>query len=313
VNGEKTRPGGEKTLAGSREPGAGEHGVAPVERRALPATGSSLNRIDQRFAELKSAGRTGIIPFVTAGDPLPDAVVPLMHALVEAGADLIELGIPFSDPMADGPVIQQSSERALARGVGLAQVLGWAAEFRSRDASTPLVLMGYLNPLEIHGYERFAREAVDAGVDGVLLVDCPLEEAATTQALRGAGLEQIYLAAPTTADDRLAGLCAAAAGFLYYVSFAGVTGADRLDLGPVRARVGAIRQRARVPVAVGFGVRDAASASAIAQFADAVVIGSALVARLAACATSNDACVAASAFLAPIRAAVDAAAGAHAA
>lgn len=274
---------------------------------------TAANRIDQRFAELRAAGRAGVVPFVTAGDPLPDAVVPLLHALVEAGADLIELGVPFSDPMADGTVIQQSSERALARGVGIEQILAWVSAFRQRDARTPIVLMGYLNPLEIHGYERFAREAVEAGVDGVLVVDCPLEESATTEALRAAGLEQIYLAAPTTAENRLHALCDAARGFLYYVSFAGVTGADRLELGPLRQRVEAIRQRARVPVAVGFGVRDAASAAAIARFADAVVIGSALVARLADCATVNDLCVAASAFLAPIRAAVDATAGKHAA
>ena len=272
-----------------------------------------VNRIDSRFAELKSAGRTGLIPFVTAGDPLPGAVVPLLHALVEAGADLIELGVPFSDPMADGAVIQHASERALARGVGLALVLGWVAEFRRTDATTPVVLMGYLNPLEIHGYERFAREAVAAGVDGVLVVDCPIEESQTTAALRDAGLRQIYLAAPTTAEARLAHLCRRAEGFLYYVSFAGVTGADRLDLAPLRARVGAIRARGQVPVAVGFGVRDAASAAAIAEFADAVVIGSALVAHLANCTAAAAVCAGAKAFLAPIRQALDAAASAHAA
>ena len=272
-----------------------------------------MNRIDQRFSKLKSAGRTGLIPFVTAGDPLPQAVVPLMHALVESGADLIELGVPFSDPMADGAVIQHSSERALARGVGLTHVLDWVAEFRRSDAETPVVLMGYLNPVEIHGYERFANEAVAAGVDGVLLVDCPLEESTTTAELRSAGLRQIYLAAPTTAEARLADLCAHAEGFLYYVSFAGVTGADRLDLGPVRARVASIKARSRVPVAVGFGVRDAASAVSIGQFADAVVIGSALVAHLAACVGTDAICAAAKEFLAPIRSALDAAAGAHAA
>ena len=168
------------------------------------------NRIDHRFAELKSAGRTGLIPFVTAGDPLPDAVVPLMHALVEAGADLIELGMPFSDPMADGPVIQHSSERALARGIGLPQVLGWVSDFRRTNSTTPIVLMGYLNPIEIYGYERFAQAAAGAGVDGTLIVDCPLEESATVAALRAAGLRQIFLAAPTTADARLAEVCARA-------------------------------------------------------------------------------------------------------
>ena len=272
-----------------------------------------MNRIDQRFAELRSAGRPGLIPFVTAGDPRPDAVVPLLHALVQSGADLIELGVPFSDPMADGAVIQHSSERALARGVGLAQVLGWVAEFRKDDTRTPVVLMGYLNPIEIHGYDAFAREAVAAGVDGVLVVDCPLEESQTTAALRAAGLRQIYLAAPTTADARLADLCRSAEGFLYYVSFAGVTGADRLDVAGLASRVAAIKARAQAPVAVGFGVRDAASAIAIARFADAVVIGSALVAQLAGCATSADVCAAARAFLTPIRAGLDANASAHAA
>lgn len=264
-----------------------------------------MNRIDHRFAELKSAGRTGLIPFVTAGDPLPDAVVPLMHALVAAGADLIELGMPFSDPMADGPVIQHSSERALARGIGLPHVLGWVGEFRRTDTTTPIVLMGYLNPIEIYGYERFAQAAAGAGVDGVLIVDCPLEESATIAALRAAGLRQIFLAAPTTADARLAEVCERAEGFLYYVSFAGITGADRLDLAPVRARVAAIKARTPTPVAVGFGVRDAASAAAIARFADAVVIGSALVEKLANSATADEVCVRANEFLVPIRAGLD--------
>jgi len=272
-----------------------------------------INRIDHRFAELKSAGRTGLIPFITAGDPLPDAVVPLMHALVAGGADLIELGMPFSDPMADGPVIQHSSERALARGVGLKQVLGWVAEFRLSDSSTPVVLMGYLNPLEIYGYERFASDAVSAGVDGALLVDCPLEESATIGVLRASGLRQIFLAAPTTADARLAEVCARAEGFLYYVSFAGITGANRLDLNPVRARVDAIKSATRAPVAVGFGVRDAASAVTIGEFADAVVIGSALVEQLENCANVDELRHRAHSFLAPIRAALDAAVTAHAA
>ena len=272
-----------------------------------------MNRIDQRFAALKSSARTGLIPFITAGDPSPDAVVPLLHALVDAGADLIELGVPFSDPMADGPVIQHASERALARGVGLKQILGWVGEFRKKDATTPIVLMGYLNPVEIYGYERLARDAVNAGVDGVLLVDCPLEESASTAVLRAAGLRQIFLAAPTTAEARLAELCRCAEGFLYYVSFAGITGADRLDLAPLRERVAAIKARTRTPIAVGFGVRDAGSAAAIAEFADAVVIGSALVARLAE-ASSADAIVAVAAqFLAPIRAALDQQKAAHAA
>ena len=265
-----------------------------------------MSRIDRRFAALKAAGRTGLIPFVTAGDPSPEHMVALMHALVDAGADLIELGVPFSDPMADGPVIQHASERAIAQGVGLNEVLGWVTAFRQRDAETPIVLMGYLNPVEIHGYARFAQEAVQAGVDGVLLVDCPLEESAVLQPLRQAGLQQILLAAPTTAPARMAQLCGSAEGFLYYVSFAGITGAAHLSTSDIAARVADIRARAKAPVAVGFGIRDAASAKAIAGFADAVVIGSALVERLAGAEDVDDVTARASAFLAPIRAALDA-------
>ena len=268
-------------------------------------------RIEDRFAALGESGRTGLIPFVTAGDPSPDATVAIMHALVEAGADLIELGVPFSDPMADGPVIQHASERALARGVGLARIIHWVREFRARDARTPVVLMGYLNPIEVHGVARFAREAREAGVDGVLLVDCPVEEIDTTAAIRDAGLARILLAAPTTADERLGAICAAAEGFLYYVSFAGITGADRLSMDDVRTRVARIKRSAKTPVAVGFGVRDAASASAIGAFADAVVIGSALVDRLAGSTDAADACAKAREFLAPIRAALDARAASH--
>ena len=265
-----------------------------------------MSRIDRRFAALKQAGRTGLIPFVTAGDPSPEHAVALMHALVEAGADVIELGVPFSDPMADGPVIQHASERAIAKGVGLAQVLGWVSEFRRRDADTPIVLMGYLNPVEIHGYGRFAAEARAAGVDGVLLVDCPLEESAVLQPLRDAGLQQILLAAPTTAPARMAQLCGAAEGFLYYVSFAGITGAGHLSTRDIAARVADIRSRAKAPVAVGFGVRDAQTAKDIAGFADAVVIGSALVDRLSGAATAHEIAARAQEFLRPIRTALDA-------
>ncbi|HKE48159.1 MAG TPA: tryptophan synthase subunit alpha [Rhodanobacteraceae bacterium] len=270
-----------------------------------------MSRIDARFAALRADGRTGLVPFVTAGDPSPDATVAIMHALVDAGADLVELGVPFSDPMADGSVIQHANERALARGVGLARVIGWVREFRRRDTSTPVVLMGYLNPIEIHGVERFAREAREAGVDGVLLVDCPVEEIESTAPLHEAGLARIFLAAPTTADDRLAAICAAAEGFLYYVSFAGITGADRLSMDDVQARVARIKRSAKTPVAVGFGVRDAASAAAIGAFADAVVIGSALVDRLAGAKDVAEATSKAREFLAPIRAALDARAATH--
>jgi tryptophan synthase alpha chain len=229
-----------------------------------------------------------------------------MHTLVAAGADLIELGVPFSDPMADGPVIQHASERAIAKGVGLNEVLGWVGEFRRRDVDTPIVLMGYLNPVEIHGYARFAQEAVAAGVDGVLLVDCPLEESVVLQPLRDAGLQQILLAAPTTAPVRMAQLCGSAEGFLYYVSFAGITGAAQLSTSDIAARVADIRARASAPVAVGFGIRDAASAVAIGKFADAVVIGSALVESLSGAMDAADIEGRARDFLQPIRAALDA-------
>jgi tryptophan synthase alpha chain len=280
--------------------------MGPGLRRDDEAGSIAMNRIEARFAKLRDAKRTGLIPFIAAGDPSPDATVAIMHALVEAGADLVELGMPFSDPMADGPVIQHANERALGRGVGLAKILEWVREFRTRDADTPVVLMGYLNPIEIHGVQRFAIEARDAGVDGVLLVDCPIEEADATAAIRDAGIARILLAAPTTAQTRLAAICAAAEGFLYYVSFAGITGANRLSMDDVRERVAEIRRSAKTPVAVGFGVRDAASAAAIGAFADAVVIGSALVDRLAGAADAEDASRKAREFLAPIRAALDA-------
>lgn len=265
-----------------------------------------MSRIERRFAALKAAGRTGLIPFVTAGDPLPDAVVPMLHALVAAGADLIELGVPFSDPMADGPVIQHASERAIARGVGLHNVLAWVAAFRETDDETPIVLMGYLNPVEMYGYAEFAEDAVEKGVDGVLMVDCPLEESHVLEPLRAVGLDQILLASPTTTEKRLTALSEAAAGFLYYVSFAGITGAAQLSTGDIAERVAGIRARSKAPVAVGFGVRDAASAVAIGAFADAVVIGSALVDRLSGATSADDLAGRAHDFLAPIRAALDA-------
>lgn len=265
-----------------------------------------MGRIERRFAALKAAGRTGLIPFVTAGDPSPDDMVPMLHALVAAGADVIELGVPFSDPMADGPVIQHASERAIAKGVGLHNVLAWVAAFRETDDETPIVLMGYLNPIEMYGYEEFAEDAVEKGVDGILMVDCPLEESHVLAPLRAAGLDQILLASPTTTAARLTALSEAAAGFLYYVSFAGITGAAQLSTGDIAERVAGIRARSKAPVAVGFGVRDAASAVAIGAFADAVVIGSALVDRLSGATSADDLAGRAHEFLAPIRAALDA-------
>lgn len=261
-------------------------------------------RIEKRFADLRTQNRAALIPFITAGDPLLQATVAVMHALVEAGADLIELGMPFSDPMADGPVIQHADERALRNHVGIADILGWVREFRLRDDATPVVLMGYLNPIEIHGVERFAHGAVAAGVDGVLVVDCPIEEDATLQPLRAAGLARILLAAPTTTDARLARALEAAEGYLYYVSFAGITGAAKLSADAIATRVSGMRRHARVPVAVGFGIKDAASAGAVAAFADAVVIGSALVDRLAGARSPEDACRRARDFLLPVREAI---------
>ncbi|ALN86291.1 tryptophan synthase, alpha subunit [Lysobacter capsici] len=270
-----------------------------------------MNRIDAKFQHLHAAGRKALIPFVTAGDPSLEATVPVMHALVEAGADVIELGVPFSDPMADGPTIQRSSERAIARGAGLSWVLEAVREFRGRDADTPVVLMGYLNPIEIRGSTRFADDAVAAGVDGVLLVDLPPEEAAELRAaFAAAGLALILLASPTTTEERIALLCDDAQGYLYYVSFAGVTGAaDLLDTGAANDRLHRIRARSKVPVVAGFGIKDAASAATMAREADGVVVGSALVAVLAETADAAAAAQAAGAFLAPLRQALDGAAG----
>jgi tryptophan synthase alpha chain len=263
-------------------------------------------RIDARFAELRRRGRKGLIPFVTAGDPHPDLTVALMHAMVEAGADLIELGVPFSDPVADGPVIQQASERAIHQQVGIERILGWVGEFRENDAQTPVVLMGYLNPIEIFGMARFAGRARAVGVDGVLIVDVPVEESDSLALLREAGIEQIFLVAPTTTDARLAAIRRQASGFVYYVSLTGVTGSGLPDVEAVRQRVAHIKQGGDVPVAVGFGIRDAASAVTIAQRADAVVIGSALVEALSATRDVASATTVVQEFLAPIRAALDA-------
>ncbi len=266
-----------------------------------------MNRLEGKFEALKASGRKALVPFVTAGDPSLEATVPVMRALVEAGADVIELGVPFSDPMADGPTIQRSSERALARGAGLRFVLEAVNAFRQIDATTPVVLMGYLNPVEIHGTQRFAREAAAAGVDGVLLVDLPPEEAGDTLAVfEPYGLKLISLAAPTTSDARMDLLCEQAQGYLYYVSFAGVTGAsDRLDTQAAGQRLQALRSRSRVPVVAGFGIRDAASAAAMAVQADGVVVGSALVGAIAEADSPARAAELAGNFLRPLREALD--------
>lgn len=268
----------------------------------------SVERIDACFSRLRASGRKALIPFITAGDPSLQATVPVMHALVAAGADVIELGVPFSDPMADGPTIQRSSERALGRGAGLAYVLRTVAGFRQTDQQTPVVLMGYLNPVEIHGYAAFAEAAVAAGVDGILLVDLPPEEAGEALvAFDQAGLALVLLASPTTTEERADKLLSLARGYLYYVSFAGVTGAsERLDSGAASARLQTLRSRASVPVVAGFGIKDAASAAAMAVQADGVVVGSALVASLADAGSDGDAAQRAAGFLAPLRQALDA-------
>ena len=265
-----------------------------------------MSRIDARFARLRAEGRKALVPFITAGDPSREATVAVMHALVAAGADLIELGVPFSDPMADGPVIQRSSERSLGRGVGTADVFGFVRDFRRDDHDTPVVLMGYLNPVEMRGAAAYAAQARDAGVDGVLLVDLPPEEAAPTRAaFNAAGLELISLAAPTTSDARLPRLAGDAQDYLYYVSFAGVTGASITDASQVGERCARLRSLSPVPVLIGFGIKDAASAAAMAPLADGVVVGSALVEAVSGASDPADAAARARAFLAPLRAALD--------
>jgi tryptophan synthase alpha chain len=237
-----------------------------------------MSRIQTTFEQLKQQGRKALIPFITAGDPAPAKTVPLMHKLVEAGADIIELGVPFSDPMADGPTIQRASERALRHGVGLKDVLGMVAEFRQQDQRTPVVLMGYLNPVEAMGYEAFARLAQQAGVDGALTVDCPPEEsAALAEALGRHGIDPIFLLSPTTPQPRIEQVARLARGFIYYVSLKGVTGAAHLDLSEVARKIPTIRSTANLPVGVGFGIRDGETAKAVGKFADAVVVGSRIV------------------------------------
>lgn len=236
-----------------------------------------MSRIAQRFADLARRGRKGLIPYITAGDP-PELTVPLMHALAEAGADVIELGVPFSDPMADGPVIQRAAERAIRNGVGLKKTLALVAEFRKADGATPVVLMGYANPIEHMGRAEFAQAAQAAGVDGVLVVDYPPEESEEFAALmRSAQIDPIFLLAPTSTEDRIERVARVASGYLYYVSLKGITGAGHLDVAAVGERIPAIKTKAKVPVGVGFGIRDAKSAQAIARIADAVVIGSRII------------------------------------
>jgi len=263
-----------------------------------------MSRIAATFAQLKGQGRKALIPFITAGDPQPAMTVPLMHALVAGGADVIELGVPFSDPMADGPVIQRASERALAQGVTLKQVIDFTEEFRKTNQRTPVVLMGYGNPIEAMGMEPFANRAKAAGVDGVLVVDYPPEEAQMlVRCLDERELDTIFLLSPTTRDARLRQVGELGRGYLYYVSLKGVTGAGNIDTAEVAQRVQHIRTFTALPVGVGFGIRDAASARSVAQVADAVVIGSRLVQEIID--AGDDAPARVQALLAGIRSAMD--------
>jgi tryptophan synthase alpha chain len=265
-----------------------------------------VSRITARFDALKAAGRKALIPYVTAGDPFVDTTVEILHALAAGGADVIELGVPFSDPMADGPVIQKASERALARGITLTQVLAMARDFRRDDDATPLVLMGYANPIERYGIDRFVADARDAGVDGVLVVDYPPEECETfASALKAAGLDPIFLLAPTSTEARMAQVGRIASGYVYHVSLKGVTGAGHLDTAAVAEAVPRIRRHVSLPIGVGFGIRDAATAQAVARVADAVVIGSRLV-QILETEPRNRVAAAARGFMAEIRQALDA-------
>jgi tryptophan synthase alpha chain len=264
-----------------------------------------MSRIATTFARLREQGKKALIPFITAGDPDPGVTVPLMHALARAGADIIELGVPFSDPMADGAVIQRSSERALKRGVSLRKVLGYLAEFRKSDRRTPVVLFGYANPIESLGVERFADAAKAADADGVLVVDYPPEEAQQlVKTLDARSLDTIFLLSPTTTDERLRQIAELGRGYLYYVSLRGVTGASNIDFADVAARVRHVREFTRLPVGVGFGIRDAASAKAVAALSDAAIIGSALIQEIEK-APQDGVAACAERFLKPIRDALD--------
>jgi len=242
-----------------------------------------VSRLAATFEQLSKTGRKALIPFVTAGDPRPDFTLPLMHAMVEAGADVIELGVPFSDPMADGPVIQRASERALEHKMSLRRTLTIAAEFRKTNQHTPVVLMGYVNPIEAMGYENFANAAQRAEIDGVLTVDLPPEEADECVALlKARDIDPIFLLAPNSSDERIKKMDTAGSGYLYYVSLKGVTGAGHLNTGDVETKLNQIRLSTGLPVAIGFGVKDAQTAKTVANLGDGVVIGSALISKIEA-------------------------------
>ncbi len=264
-----------------------------------------MSRIQATFEALRGAGRKALIPYITAGDPVPALTVPMLHALAGCGCDILEIGVPFSDPMADGPAIQRSSERALNHGVGLVDVLGMVREFRSKDAATPIVLMGYANPIEAMGVERFVAEAAGAGVDGVIVVDYPPQECGPfTDLCRKNGIDQVFLLAPTSTDARIKEVARVGSGYLYYVSLKGVTGAGHIDIAGVAAHLPKIRAASKLPLAVGFGIRDAVSAKAVAAVADAVVIGSRIIEEMEA-AGAEHAVARVKALIAPIRVALD--------
>ena len=264
-----------------------------------------MSRIKTTFDRLAGEGRKALIPFITAGDPDAVLTLPLMHTLVEAGADVIELGVPFSDPMADGPTIQRASERALAKGMSLRKVLELVVAFRTTDAKTPVVLMGYANPIEAMGLEKFAAAAANAGVDGVLVVDYPPEEAVNFgAAMKAQGMDPIFLLAPTSTAARIAQVAEIASGYVYYVSLAGVTGSGALNVEAVAERLPLIREKTGLPVGVGFGIRDAATAARIARIADAVVVGSRIIEEIEK-STAATACANVKALVADIRRGVD--------
>lgn len=274
-----------------------------------------MSRLKNRYESLRSAGRKALVPYVVAGDPSPDVTVSLLHDLVAAGADVLELGVPFSDPMSEGPVIQLGHERALANGVTMRKVLAMVSEFRQSDTETPVVVMGYANPVERMGYSTFADACAQAGVDGVITVDLPPEEVEALNAeYQRVGIDNIFLISPTTPDARIATITSAASGFIYYVAVKGVTGAGHLDSADVADHVARIRATTELPVAVGFGIKDAASARAIAATADGVVVGSALIDAMAkaqsAGADAAAACEAAINLLREIRTGVDSVASA---
>ena len=248
-----------------------------------------MSRIQTTFDALKQQNRRALIPFFTAGDPHPSLTVPLMHAMVAAGADVIELGVPFSDPMADGPTIQRASERALKQGMSLRGVLNLVSEFRQQDNRTPVVLMGYGNPIEAMGWEVFAQRCAEVGVDGVLTVDFPPEESHDAfEHLQRHGIDPIFLLAPTTEEARVEQVAKLARGYVYYVSLKGVTGAGNLDLSAIEQKLPQLRKHIKLPIGVGFGIRDAVTAQAVAKLCDGVVVGSRIVQEIE---NSNDATV----------------------